>query len=450
MTHQVNTYSMNTIQYIVYYSPHPIELSHTNDKLHLLSSDEDLSFLFVLQDARLDPFRTRISNISTILAEYDNIHTPNILEKFSQRGHAEGMIGRLNQSLRTTHYQDLPEHIETDARYVSGIQKLRDIVNASLPNLSNHVLTDDFLRSYTFPKDSKLSSGIIYRTITLKDVYYKNKQWYTADKQPIHIQEFYDDVEYRQFTKGVVDDSIHTGPVQSISEDVLFLDYVYGWYNFGEFWDVLRRAIACEKKHLPLFHCSRNRVLDFPFYFDTIGCERKYVCEPNILYHFDTIHISILKGACRGYYNRFEAFHLNQIYNPSPPIDDGYVLYLSRGANRRTVLKEDELIESMRLIHPCIVLDGTESREQIFHSFTNAKCIVGVHGSLMKNTIWCKRSPIFIELVPHTRKLCFVGNAENMGFRCLCFIVECDANEQISLKDTQKHALLNIFEACVR
>ncbi len=97
-----------------------------------------------------------------------------------------------------------------------------------------------------------------------------------------------------------------------------------------------------------------------------------------------------------------------------------------------------------------IVLNGSETREETQFYFTNASIMLGVHGSLMKNMIWCQRNPIFIELAPYTRShFCFGGNAINTGLKTFYFNFDCDASEQITLTDAQLDGIFELLDLCL-
>ena len=93
-----------------------------------------------------------------------------------------------------------------------------------------------------------------------------------------------------------------------------------------------------------------------------------------------------------------------------------------------------------------IVLDGSESLENTMHFFTNAKIMLGAHGSLMKNMIWSKKNPILIELCPPTRHDCFYGNATNLGFFTLFILTDTNKKEEIILNDKQKDTLFKLLD----
>jgi hypothetical protein len=260
---------------------------------------------------------------------------------------------------------------------------------------------------------------------------------------------FENDFEYRSFPKQEHTDITHETPVE-IPTDVLYLDYIYGFYNFGEFWDILKRLMYTETKHLPLFRLERNRVTDIDVYVRNFGFDfaSQYPCKANTLYHFQTVHITSLHGGTRGIMDRFFTYRLNRVMNPELPVPFSYRLYLTRGTFGRSIVDEKLIIDFLKEKHNFVILNGSESRKETMYYFTNASLLLGAHGSLMKNKVWCAKNPIFVELTPLSRSgnPCFVANAVSQGLQSLYFICACDDKEQIHLRDDQRNALFELID----
>ena len=64
----------------------------------------------------------------------------------------------------------------------------------------------------------------------------------------------------------------------------------------------------------------------------------------------------------------------------------------------------------------------------------------------MKNMIWSKKSPVFIELCPYTRHDCFGSNSQECGFTTFFFVVNCDEKEQIELSHEQTKGLFELLD----
>ncbi len=277
----------------------------------------------------------------------------------------------------------------------------------------------------------------------------------------LDIPEFYSDIEYREFpTKDErwnkkFDNIDNMQLYMSIDEEVMYLDYIYDFYNFGEFWDCINRLLVSKLNgvsNLPLFHLSYNRVTDIKHYFDKLNFKwpTNYQIQQNNckLYWFKKINISVINGVWRGYYDQFYAYNFNTQLNPyfDQPTSNKYNLYLARGKFGRSLVGEEQIVSVLKSQYNFTVLDGSESLDQIMYYFSNANIILGAHGSLMKNIIWCLNNPIFIELCPLTRHDCFKANAINCRFTTFFFTTESDDKEQIILNEKQIDGLYKLLD----
>ena len=149
----------------------------------------------------------------------------------------------------------------------------------------------------------------------------------------------------------------------------------------------------------------------------------------------------------RGQICRDFAYQFNKIFNPCQISETSYNIYLARGAYGRSILNEHEILDVLTTKYNFIVLNGTESLEDTMRYFTNARIILGAHGSLMKNMIYCKKNPVFIELCPPSRHDCFYHNARGLGFLPFFFIlVDCNKNEEILLNEQQIDGLYEMLD----
>jgi hypothetical protein len=308
-------------------------------------------------------------------------------------------------------YEDIIKY--TPIEKLDYYNKLFEDINLYIINniedIKNEYNFKEFADNYLFFECKNIVNFFVSNTIQLENVYYINKKWYDKNKNPINIDEFYNDFEYRYYEnhhentmwdKAILDIKNNNSlMVQKIEEEVMFLDYLYGFYNFGEFWDVIKRLMVSTKKNLPLFHLKNNRITNINYYFDKLKFKypTPYQKEErsNKLFYFNKVNITIIKGGCRGILNNNFAYKFNKLFNENKIIQKSYNIYLARGAYGRSIQNESEIINILKEKYNFIVLNGTESLEDTIHYFTNAKIIFGTHGSLMKNMIWSKKCLFF-------------------------------------------------------
>jgi len=397
--------------------------------------------------------------VSELLELYNRVHKPysqfEIQPKNAERAkYIEGQIEKVYKKNLSRHYEatkrlnDLTIDVRNTDIYEILLNSLDTYISTHIPNKFNFRL---FASMYLFPYVRQLMPSLKCRTIVLRDVFYKNKVWYDKERTPLKIAEFDADFEYKLFPKKHED--IKDDDVEDIETPIMFLDYIYDFYNFGEFWDVVKRLQYADPstKGLPLFHVPKHRVSEIDYYFSKLeyGYPSAHIYNRHKLYHFHEIHISIVEGATRGVFDRYIAYSLNCCINPeiAYTLPFSYKLYLTRGSNSRNIMNEDSLISELQDTYNFVVLNGSEPLNIIMYYFTHASLILGAHSSLMKNMIWCAINPIFIEITPFSRSLnpCFSANATSLGFQTMYFICECDEKEQIRLSDTQRSSLLELI-----
>lgn len=345
--------------------------------------------------------------------------------------------------------------------YNSLLDEINVFLNENVDCFKNNIVDfKEFASIYNFEECDVIYQNCISSNIVLENVYYINKQWYDQNKNHIIVDDLNEDIEYKYYNdhyentrwENAIKDITNVPIFQEIKEEVMFLDYVYGFYNFGEFWDVIKRLMIAKKKNLPLFHLANNRITNIKYYFDKL--QFKYPTNyqkterSNKLYFFHKINITIAKNAgCRGYIDKYFAYQFNKYLNPTNSISEqSYNIYLARGQYGRSIVNEEQIVKVLKEKYKFIVLNGTETLEETIHYFTNAKIILGAHGSLMKNMIWSKKNPVLIELCPPTRHDCFYGNATSLGFIAFFILTNCNNKEEIILNVEQIENLYKLLD----
>ena len=121
-------------------------------------------------------------------------------------------------------------------------------------------------------------------------------------------------------------------------------------------------------------------------------------------------------------------------------------MYLARGKYGRCFQNEEVIVKHLVEEHQFIVLDDCSNLQEVIHYFTHAHIIIGAHGSLLKNIIWCKFNPMIIEFCPRTRHDCFYGNALSLGFNYLFIVTDSNNKEDIYLTQTQLNLFYNLLK----
>ena len=454
---------LNETMYVLYYFAKEYKKKdYEAQNIFVIQCPTNFEPFFLYNLLSKDPFFRSPELIPEVLALYEKIHLPyssfeaNLPKTEERRNYVESQIETVykknlsRSTLLRTRLEQLGFDVRNEEIFTSLLHQLKTFVNTAISAFPTWVDLELFASMYSFPYFGRIMPCIHnVNTVVFNDVYYKNKQWYDADKKPLILDDYDNDFEYRFFPKKEHTD-ITSDEVVEVSKEVLYLDYIYGFYNFGEFWDILKRLLYVKSKNMPLFRLERNRVTDITVYFQKFDSDYSshVLCKPNTLYHFQSIHMCSLRGGTRGIMDRFFTYQLNRIMNPEPPVPFSYRIYMTRGSFGRSIVNEGPLIDFLKEKHNFVIMNGSETRAETMYYFTNASLMLGAHGSLMKNKVWCKKNPIFVELTPLSRSAnpCFISNAFTMGLQLFYFICDCDDKEQIHLRDTQRTALFELID----
>jgi hypothetical protein len=360
-------------------------------------------------------------------------------------------------------YSDVKEFkpIQSNDHYNKLLDNIDSFLSDNVEYYKNKEINfKEYASYYIFNNSSNIYNSFISKTITLEDVFYLNKYWYDKNKEPLIMNDFNMDFEYvffenhcenQNFDK--IEDIKKITDCQEVNEEVAFLDYIYGFYNFGEFWDVIKRLLVSKIKNIPLFHMGHSRITNIEYYFDKLQFKYptnyKKFEKQNKLYFFKKINISIINGGFRGCIDRNYGYHFNKLLNNTVINEQSYNIYLARSKYGRSIQNEDTIVDVLKSKYNFIVLDGSESLEHTMRVFTNSKIMLGAHGSLMKNMIWAKKNPILIELCPPTRHDCFYANAKELGFFTLFILTDTNEKEEITLNDKQKDTLFKLLDKLI-
>jgi hypothetical protein len=128
---------------------------------------------------------------------------------------------------------------------------------------------------------SKISTPIV-KTNELNNVYYHHKTFYYKNGNLLKKPFLENDFEYKEFIgKNCYHNNYKLASKIDIKKkdivkveknNILYLDYIYGFYNFGEFWDVIHRLLQVDSsKNYQLFHLKNNRVNNINFFFEKLN-----------------------------------------------------------------------------------------------------------------------------------------------------------------------------------
>lgn len=182
--------------------------------------------------------------------------------------------------------------------------------------------------------------------------------------------------------------------------------YVYGltFFNkqiFGHLWDTIQSLKNVEGG--TLLYNEQSEVVDLEKHWDAFGYRSDQrlpidVIDNNFL--IPDLIVPQMVIAPNMIHSNYVEWLLNHYYAWAKPYLDNIPrkLYLSRhGCASRKVLNEDKIKERLRR-KGFITVTGQEPLELMIRLFYSATTIVGYHGSLFRNILFCNNDPHVVEL----------------------------------------------------
>lgn len=208
--------------------------------------------------------------------------------------------------------------------------------------------------------------------------------------------------------------------VVRLDDKFIYIDltHPFGWYAFGHLHDSLQRLYSLhqfeeflEKGRVKFLVCRFDRVRDFELHLSAllrreIDKEELIVVQQDCIYHVPRL----IKPRMQSVYTNFTPDVYSWMidgykkkFDFSQP--NGSLLYLTRNHVKpgfRGVLNEDALLVELKKMG-FTILTGNEALPEIISKFSAASFIVGPHGSLFANTIFCNEDCQIVEFCPKNR-----------------------------------------------
>lgn len=216
-------------------------------------------------------------------------------------------------------------------------------------------------------------------------------------------------------TSTITKDDIANAKVLGPDIQAIYAMGAHGWYPYGHLHDSLLRLYPWRstKFDKPSVLCSKyNRVVDFPLHLKALGYgedtifrtapKYRLIKVSNLFFgvnearFWTTMTDEQYAWLIEGYFKLFE----------NDPRHDEQIegLYLSRNhVGRRGVINDDEVQDLLINEYGFRTLTGEEGLLEIISLFARAKTIVGPHGSILVNTIFCRKDARVLEYCPNNR-----------------------------------------------
>lgn len=216
-------------------------------------------------------------------------------------------------------------------------------------------------------------------------------------------------------TATITQDDVAGAKVLPDDVEAIYGMSAHGWYPYGHLHDSLLRLFPWRDHSFsnPRVLCSKfNRVVDFPLHLKACGYNEETIFRTAPKYRlikasklffgvneakfWTTMTQEQYDWLIQGYFSLFDTDPRAQ-----EPIEG---LYLSRNhVGRRGVTNNDEVQAYLTNERGFKCLTGEEGLLDIISLFARAKNIVGPHGSIFVNTIFCRENAKIIEFCPDNR-----------------------------------------------
>lgn len=191
----------------------------------------------------------------------------------------------------------------------------------------------------------------------------------------------------------------------------VILVHPHGWYCFGEYLDSIQKLYIIDKlklknNNIKLVLHDHNCVVGFYDILKNLGYtdENFYIINNKTTYHFkNCLYINQLCYPAR--MTKITKFwFINKQITIPLTLTKKTRLYLNRNNySQRNVINNEEILELLKQYN-FIVLNGDEKIEYIINVFMNAEIIIGPHGSMFRNNIYCLNNPFIIEFCSKNRR----------------------------------------------
>lgn len=206
-----------------------------------------------------------------------------------------------------------------------------------------------------------------------------------------------------------------------INKPCIWLPSNFGFYPFGHLHDYLQKMYFLQdviKKTPDLtFLCSRhNNISNFYDHLSALSginaeTDNVVVLSRQVKYKVKELYCGRSPAGVANYTKEsyewvkkaYHDFFKNSICQDNET--NGVKLYLSRNhihPGKRSVLNEVEVLEYLQA-EGFEILYGNEKLREIVNKFSQATVIIGPHGSLFANTIYCNKNCKILEFCPDNR-----------------------------------------------
>lgn len=254
--------------------------------------------------------------------------------------------------------------------------------------------------------------------------------------------------EIKEEIDTISQEDVNNAKVLNDDVEAIYAMGAHGWYPYGHLHDALLRLFPWREhvfKNPKVLVSKYNRVVDFPLHLAAFGYAEDTIFRTAPKYRLikaKTLYFGVNEARfwttssqrqyewmLQGYLNLFE-----KSPHTMEPIEG---LYLSRNHVGRRGVSNDAQVSQFLGNKGFRTLTGNEGLMEIIELFARAKTIVGPHGSIFVNTIFCRADTKVIEYCPNNRvDKSFLNKTKLVeDYQHILLEADCDFNLMIDLED---------------
>ncbi|MGK0364725.1 MAG: hypothetical protein ACI85O_001783 [Saprospiraceae bacterium] len=253
--------------------------------------------------------------------------------------------------------------------------------------------------------------------------------------------------------KTITEDDISNAKVLPDDVEAIYAMGAHGWYPYGHLHDSLLRLYPWRNhsfKNPKVLVSKYNRVVDFPLHLQAFGYSEDTIFRTAPKYRlikakklfFGVNETKFWTTSSEHQYEWMLQGYLALLDDETRNLPAIEGLYLSRNHVGRRGVTNNEEVERYLKDQGFLTLTGNEGLLEIISLFYRAKAIVGPHGSIFVNTIFCKEDTKIIEFCPDNRRdFSFKGKSKkSQNYNHI--LVAADENFNIEIDLIQLERLL--------
>ncbi|GAB5380441.1 MAG: hypothetical protein Alis3KO_25810 [Aliiglaciecola sp.] len=272
------------------------------------------------------------------------------------------------------------------------------------------------------------------------------------DLRKIEVKRRYEEILAE--VKTITEEDVENAKVIDDSAEAIYAMSAHGWYPYGHLHDSLLRLFPwrnVEFKKPVVLVSKYNRVVDFPIHLKAFGYDEDSIFRTAPKYrlikakklYFGVNQAKFWTTSTQEQYDWMIAGYMSLFEKDPRELPEIEGLYLSRNhVGRRGVINNDEVANLLEK-RGFKFLTGEESLLEMIELFARAKMIVGPHGSIFVNTIFCRDTCTIVEFCPNNRRDFSFKNKTKNALNYHHILLDADTEFNIQIDTNKLNKLLD-------